>query len=61
MIRYLLERLAYTVLVLLVVSLVAFLLMHLSGDPALTAAPPDAPPAQVEEVRRTLGLDRPLP
>lgn len=61
MIRYLLERFAYTVLVLLVVSLVAFLLMHLSGDPALTAAPPDAPPAQVEEVRRILGLDRPLP
>lgn len=61
MVRYLIERLAYTVLVLLAVSLAAFLLAHLSGDPALMAAPPDATPQQVAEVRRTLGLDRSLP
>ncbi len=61
MIRYLAERLAYTVLVLMVVSLAAFLLAHLSGDPAALAAPPDATPEQIAEVRRTLGLDRSLP
>jgi ABC-type dipeptide/oligopeptide/nickel transport system permease component len=59
-VRYLAERLTYTVLVLLAVSLVAFLLTHLSGNPAAMAAPLDATPQQVEDVRRALGLDRPL-
>ncbi len=59
--RYIAERFAYTVLVLLGVSFVGFLLVHLSGDPAALAAPPDATQQQVEEVRRTLGLDRSWP
>jgi len=58
---YLLERLVYAALVLLGVSLAAFLLMHLSGDPAMMAVPSDAPPEQIAEARRTLGLDRSLP
>lgn len=61
MVGYLLERLVYAALVLLGVSLAAFLLMHLSGDPAMMAVPSDAPPEQIAEARRTLGLDRSLP
>ncbi len=61
MVGYLLERLVYAALVLLAVSLAAFLLMHLSGDPAMMAVPSDAPPEQIADARRTLGLDRSLP
>jgi peptide/nickel transport system permease protein len=34
--------------------------MRLSGDPAPLLLPPDAPVAEMERVRRDLGLDRPL-
>jgi ABC-type dipeptide/oligopeptide/nickel transport system permease component len=43
------------------VSLVAFALVHLSGDPVRLMVSTDAPPEQVETVRRALGFDRPLP
>jgi ABC-type dipeptide/oligopeptide/nickel transport system permease component len=43
------------------VSLVAFALVHLSGDPVRLMVSTDAPPEQVETVRHALGFDRPLP
>jgi peptide/nickel transport system permease protein len=44
-----------------VVVTVVFLLIHLiPGDPVSVMLGPDATPAQVEETRRALGLDRPL-
>jgi peptide/nickel transport system permease protein len=44
-----------------VVVTLVFLLIHLiPGDPVAVMLGPDATPAQVEETRRVLGLDRPV-
>lgn len=58
--RYLTRRILHTLLVIFGVSLVAFLLVHLSGDPAALLVSPDATQADVERIRRIYGLDRPL-
>jgi peptide/nickel transport system permease protein len=61
MAAYLLERVMRSLLVLVGVVLVAYSLVLLTGDPAGTIAGPDAPPSEVERVRRELGYDQPLP
>ena len=44
------------------VSLLVFLIVHaIPGDPAVIAAGLEASPETVEQIRRNLGLDRPLP
>lgn len=48
------------VLVLFGISAMLFFLIRLSGDPAAIVAGSDADPAMVEEVRRQLGLDKPV-
>lgn len=58
--QFTLSRLLQGVVVLLGVSLFAFLLIFLAGDPAAGLAQPDWTRAQVEELRRELGFDRPL-
>jgi ABC-type dipeptide/oligopeptide/nickel transport system permease component len=57
---YILRRLYQAVLVFLVVSGIVFSILHISGDPLALLMPPDAPPPDVEEMRRNLGLDKPL-
>jgi len=57
---YILRRLLVTVLVVTVTSIVAFMLVHLSGDPAAAMAGEGASPADVAAVARTYGFDRPL-
>jgi len=58
---YVLRRLLLSVPVLLGVSVLVFLILHLTpGNPALAVAGPDAPPEVVREVERALGLDQPL-
>lgn len=60
--RFVLRRLAFGVLTLLVVSVIVFLLTHALGDPAATLLGRDAQqPALLAGKRRQLGLDRPLP
>ncbi len=61
MIRFLLRRLAISVLVALSVSIVAFALLRMSGDLAQELAGERATAEQVEAVRVATGLDRPLP
>ncbi|MDQ7858187.1 MAG: ABC transporter permease [Armatimonadota bacterium] len=61
MIGYLVQRLAHLVWVLLAVSILVFLLVHLSGDPVRLLTPLDARPEDIERVRRLYGLDQPLP
>ncbi|MDI3270557.1 MAG: ABC transporter permease [Bacillota bacterium] len=62
MTRYLLRRLGLSLLVLLGLTLVTFLLARLApGDPAARWAGPHATVQQIEEARRELGLDEPLP
>src|SRR3546814_3638142 len=49
-----------SVLVVTMTSIVAFLLVHLAGDPAAAMAGEGASPADVEAVRHLYGFDRPL-
>jgi ABC-type dipeptide/oligopeptide/nickel transport system permease component len=58
---FLAYRLFRTLIALWLVSTVVFVVMRLSGDPVPLLLPPDAPIAEMERVRRDLGLDRPLP
>jgi peptide/nickel transport system permease protein len=60
MLGYILKRLALSVLVVAVVSVVAFSLVYLSGDPATAMAGEGATQADVAAVRVTYGFDRPL-
>lgn len=56
------RRFLRTLLVLVGVSLLVFLILHLTpGDPARLMLPDGASDAQVQELRQTLGLNRPLP
>ncbi len=57
---YLLRRFYQALLVFLVVSAIVFVILHVSGDPLALLMPQDAPPADIEAMRRTLGLDKPL-
>ena len=59
--RFLARRLLVTILVVLVTSIVAFSLVHLSGDPAVAMAGEGASHQDVEAIRRLYGFDRPLP
>lgn len=58
--RYILGRLLQAVAALFVISVIVFVLVHLSGDPARLMAPPDASQAEYEAIRHSLGLDKPL-
>jgi peptide/nickel transport system permease protein len=59
--RFLARRLALTVPVLLGVATLVFSLIHfIPGDPAQAMLGETAAPADVEALRRQLGLDRPL-
>src|SRR2546427_13289564 len=57
---YLLRRLAQSVLVLLGVSFVVFLILYLTGDPALVLLPPDATAEDVREFRARMGFNDPF-
>jgi peptide/nickel transport system permease protein len=58
---YLARRVLYAAFVLAGVSVIVFFLVRLSGDPAALMMPLDATDAEVAQMRRALGLDRPLP
>jgi peptide/nickel transport system permease protein len=60
--RYVAQRLLHTVLVVFGVSLLTFLLIHLTpGDPVLVMLGTDATPDELDRLRHQLGLDQPLP
>lgn len=61
MLNYLIRRIVGIVPVILVIALLVFLFVHmLPGDPARLVAGPEATLQDVENVRRSLGLDRPM-
>ena len=60
MIAYLVKRLGLAVLVALTVSIIAYMLLYLSGDPALAIAGEGARQADIDLIRKTYGFDRPL-
>jgi len=59
MAAYLTRRLLQTIVVVLLVSLLSYSFMYLSGDPAAVMAPADWTRDQVEAFRRQMGFDRP--
>jgi peptide/nickel transport system permease protein len=59
--RYVVRRLFHASIVLVAVSLLAFGLVYVSGDPVRALVPIDASPEDMDNVRRGFGLDRPLP
>ena len=61
MLKYTLKRIFSLLPVLIVVSVVIFALIHLTpGEPASVILGPEATPEQVQELRKQLGLDRPI-
>ena len=57
---YLVRRLLQSVLVLFGVSVVVFLILHLTGDPALLLLPPDATAEDVTKFREVMGFNDPV-
>ena len=57
---YLVRRLLQSVLVLLGVSAVVFLILHLTGDPALLLLPPDATAEDIAKFRDSMGFNDPV-
>ncbi|MVW71161.1 MULTISPECIES: ABC transporter permease [unclassified Bordetella] len=60
MLNYLGERSLRLVITLWLVLSFSFVILRLSGDPALIILSPDAPPEAVEAFRKAWGLDAPL-
>ena len=61
MTTFLVRRLTQAVLVLVAVSVLAFALIYLSGDPVRALVPADARQEDVDNIRHGFGLDQPLP
>ena len=60
MTSYLLRRGWQSLLVLFGVSVVVFLILHLTGDPALLLLPPDATAEDIVKFRHAMGFDDPV-
>jgi peptide/nickel transport system permease protein len=61
MTAFIVKRLVVTLLVVAVTSMISFSLTRLSGDPAVAIAGEGASPADIEQIRKLYGFDRPLP
>lgn len=61
MISYLAQRVAWAVLALLAITLVVFVVVHLSGDPTALYMGPEGTKEDYQLLRAALGFDRPLP
>jgi peptide/nickel transport system permease protein len=60
MLNYLISRILRALVTIFLVLSFAFLILRMSGDPALLILSPDAPPEALEAFRRGWGLDEPL-
>ena len=61
LLRYIFKRFFYAIFVLIGVALVSFMLIHLApGDPARLLLPDGTPEEEINQLRETLGLNRPL-
>jgi len=60
MAAFIVRRLVHAIFVLVGVSVIVFLLIHLTGDPTPLMVPEDATPQQIQEVRHSMGFDRPI-
>lgn len=60
MYQFVTQRLLQALATIIVVSIVVFLFVHASGDPAALLLPEQATPEDIANLRAQLGLDRPL-
>ena len=58
--RYIIIRMGQAIITLLILSLAVFLSVHLSGDPALYLLGPDGTLEDYEQLKKNMGLDKPL-
>ena len=58
--RYILKRLLQSIVSLVAITIIVFMLVHLSGDPAVLMAPPDATQGDIQQMRKAMGLTEPL-
>ena len=58
--KFILKRLGLAAISLFLLSLTIFLLIRISGDPAVLLAEPGASAADLEAIRNQFGLNRPL-
>ena len=59
--RFILRRIFYSMLTLILLSITIFMVVRLTGDPAMLMAEPGARPEDLARIRRQWGLDRPWP
>lgn len=60
MLRFIVRRLGYSLLSLLLLSITIFLFVRLTGDPTTLLVEPGASKEDIEAIRQRFGLDRPL-
>ncbi|MBI4574398.1 MAG: ABC transporter permease [candidate division NC10 bacterium] len=60
MTRYLARRFWQSLLVLFGISLIVFIILHLTGDPAVLLMPPDATQEDIDNFRKIMGFNDPL-
>ena len=58
--RYILRRLAYSLLSLFLLSVIIFLFVRVTGDPAVLLVEPGASKDDLDMIRQQFGLDQPL-
>jgi len=58
--RYVLRRLGYSLISLVLLSLTIFLFVRVTGDPAILLVEPGASQSDIDQIRKQLGLDRSL-
>jgi len=59
--RFVLRRLGYSLVSLVLLSLIIFFFVRVTGDPAVLLVEPGASQADLEAIRHQFGLDKPLP
>src|SRR2546430_11988246 len=58
--RYVARQLVQLVVVIIGISILAFVILHVLGDPVLLLLPQNAGHAEFERYRKLLGLDQPI-
>ncbi|HUF93348.1 MAG TPA: ABC transporter permease [Candidatus Limnocylindria bacterium] len=58
--RFVLRRVGYAAISLLLLSMTIFVFVRITGDPTMLLLEPGASPADIEALKADLGLDRPL-
>lgn len=60
MTQYIIRRLLQSIIVVFGVSVLVFFILFQTGDPVILMASPDATEEQIEQLRHSLGFDRPV-